>query len=323
MTQRQPTPRLRAQSAVRQTLSALALATAFAAAPLAASSAWAQSESAAAADTAPLATYDAGTVLAQVGGQTITLADLIVARSELPQEYQSAPDDVLFSQLLQLLIRDAVLAEQATMDGLQNDPRVAAQMRFSQRSVLARAYAAKDAEDTSLADSIDSATVRARYDEEVAGIGPVEEVRARHILVESEEAAQAIKAELDAGADFVELAKEKSTGPSGPNGGDLGFFQKGQMVPAFEAVAFEMEPGDISEPVQSDFGWHVIKLEERRSTQPPTPPFEQVEELLKRQMVEEARQERMEALGETLGLSRAEALPPASAIREDALLDAQ
>ncbi len=305
----------------RTALTAIALAVAVIAAPLVEPASAQTTDNAAAA--APLAEYDANSVLAQVGSQTITLGDLIVARSELPQEYQSAPDDVLFNQLLELLIRDAVLAEKATVDGIQNDARVQAQIRFAERSVLARAYAAKDAQDTSIADSIDSAAVRARYDEEVGNLEPVDEVHARHILVETEAEAIAIKAELDGGADFIELAKTKSTGPSGPNGGDLGFFQKGQMVPAFEETAFAMAPGDVSDPVKSDFGWHVIKLEEKRTSEPTSPPFEQIEDLLKRQMVEEARQEHLEGLGETLGLTRSDALPPATAIRDDSLLGVQ
>lgn len=299
----------------------LAASLALGAMPLGAAAQTAGAQTAdAAPEAATLETYDASTVLAQVGEQTITLGDVIVARSQLPGEYQSAPDQVLFEQLLEILVRDAVLAEKARTAGLESDPRVAAQLRFARRNTLSRAFSEHEAEDPAVAGEVTEESVKARYDEEIAQLETQEQARARHILVETEEEAKAVKAELDAGADFAELAKEKSTGPSGPNGGDLGYFERGQMVPSFDEAVFALEVGAISEPVQSDFGWHVIKLEDKR--QAPPPPFEQVKQLLERQMIEEARAARIESYGEELGLSRAEALPPAAAIREDALLGA-
>jgi peptidyl-prolyl cis-trans isomerase C len=113
-------------------------------------------------------------------------------------------------------------------------------------------------------ESISASDVKARYDKEVAATPPEEEISARHILVEAEEEAKALITELDAGKDFAELAKEKSTGPSAGNGGDLGYFTKGRMVPEFEAAAFALEKGQYGkEPVKTQFGWHVIKVEER------------------------------------------------------------
>lgn len=118
--------------------------------------------------------------------------------------------------------------------------------------------------------------IKERYIKEVAATEPELEVRARHILVETEAEAKAIIAELQGGSDFEALAKEKSTGPSGPQGGDLGYFGKGQMVPSFEAAAFELEAGAITDqPVQTQFGFHIIKVEDKRER--PFPPFEQVE----------------------------------------------
>jgi peptidyl-prolyl cis-trans isomerase C len=109
--------------------------------------------------------------------------------------------------------------------------------------------------------------VKARYEQEVAAVPPEEEISARHILLETEEEAKALITELDAGKDFAELAKEKSTGPSAGNGGDLGYLTKGRMVPEFEAAAFALTPGQYGkEPVKTQFGWHVIKVEERRET---------------------------------------------------------
>src|SRR5437868_10295561 len=112
------------------------------------------------------------------------------------------------------------------------------------------------------------------YEEASKQITGEQEVHARHILVETEDEAKAVKAELDKGADFAELAKKKSKDPGASDGGDLGFFTKDQMVPEFSAVAFTLEPGKISDPVKSQFGWHVIKVEEKRNRK--APDFDQV-----------------------------------------------
>jgi len=122
----------------------------------------------------------------------------------------------------------------------------------------------------SVVDPVTEAEVKARYDKEIAASPPEEEVSARHILLKTEEEAKAVIVELDAGKDFAELAKEKSTGPSAAQGGELGYFTKGRMVPEFEAVAFTLKAGEYAkEPVKTQFGWHVIKLEDRRETAPP------------------------------------------------------
>ena len=112
------------------------------------------------------------------------------------------------------------------------------------------------------------------YEEAVKQITGEQEVHARHILVETEDEAKAVKAELDKGADFAELAKKKSKDPGSADGGDLGYFTKEQMVPEFSAVAFTLEQGKISDPVKSQFGWHIIKVEEKRNRK--APDFEQV-----------------------------------------------
>ena len=107
------------------------------------------------------------------------------------------------------------------------------------------------------------------YEEASKQITGEVEVRARHILVETEDEAKAVAEELKKGADFAELAKKKSKDPGASDGGDLGFFTKDQMVPEFSAVAFALEPGKISDPVKSQFGWHVIKVEEKRNRKAP------------------------------------------------------
>jgi peptidyl-prolyl cis-trans isomerase C len=135
-------------------------------------------------------------------------------------------------------------------------------------------------------DPVSDADIKARYEQEVAATPPEEEISARHILVETEEEAKALIAELDAGKDFAELAKEKSTGPSAAQGGDLGYFTKGRMVPEFEAAAFALNKGEYGkEPVKTQFGWHVIKVEDRRETAPPA--FEEVADQVRQLVMRE------------------------------------
>ncbi len=129
--------------------------------------------------------------------------------------------------------------------------------------------------------------LQAKYKDFVANNPPETEHHARHILVTSEEAAREVIAKLDEGADFAELAKESSTGPSGAQGGDLGYFTADQMVPEFSEAAAKLEPGQYSkDPVQTQFGWHVIKVEDRRTAEPPG--FEEVEPQLREAMAREA-----------------------------------
>ena len=144
---------------------------------------------------------------------------------------------------------------------------------------LRRAYFADK-----IASSVTEEAVRAQYDEFVADFVPAPEIRASHILVPTEEEAKAVKAELDGGADFATVAKEKSIDPGAANGGDLGFFGKGSMVAPFEAAAFALtDVGQVSDPVESQFGWHVIRLEEKRESAPPA--FEQVAPQLQQQLL--------------------------------------
>ncbi|MGI9464977.1 MAG: peptidylprolyl isomerase, partial [Aestuariivirgaceae bacterium] len=145
--------------------------------------------------------------------------------------------------------------------------------------------------------------VRARYDD-VIGKQPAEtEIRARHILSKTEDEAKAIIAELDKGGDFAELAKAKSTGPSGPRGGDLGFFGKGQMVPQFEKAAFALEPGAHSPaPVQTQFGWHVIKIEESREK--PKPAFDTVKDQVRNAIAGERIQAALQELRAKVKIER-------------------
>jgi peptidyl-prolyl cis-trans isomerase C len=193
--------------------------------------------------------------------------------------------------LLRVLIDMKVMAGAAKTAGMDQTPLFAQRLNYLKERALRRAYFAD-----AIAAQVTEEAVRKEYDAFVAQFKPQEEIHARHILVETKEEADAIEAELKAGGDFAAIAQEKSIDPgSGANGGDLGFFGKGMMVPEFETAAFAIaNPGDVSEPVQSQFGWHIIKLEEKRQSQPPT--FEQIAPQAQQQVLMRAFNQKVEEL---------------------------
>lgn len=205
----------------------------------------------------PAKAQDANTVVATVGDTEITLGHMIVARATLPEQYQQLPDAVLFEGILKQLIEQTVLAD--SFDGVL-PPRVPLSLENESRSLRAG-----ERVEQILNSAISPELVQAAYDKDYADAQPEKEFNASHILVETKEEALALIVELEGGADFSALAREKSTGPSGPSGGSLGWFGKGKMVPAFEAAVLEMEDGTISEPVETQYGWHVLRLNETRS----------------------------------------------------------
>lgn len=202
----------------------------------------------------------ADTVVAVVGGEEILLGHMIALRRNLPEQYVHLPDETLFPVLLDQLIRQAALAQAAAP--LSTSARL--QLENQSRALAA----AEHVEDLALLE-VSEEEVRTAYDERYAEYVPATEYDASHILVVSEEEAIEIVAELGEGADFAELALARSEGPSGAHGGGLGWFGKGAMVPEFEDAVAALEPGEISEPVRTDFGWHVIRLNETRLSSPP------------------------------------------------------
>jgi peptidyl-prolyl cis-trans isomerase C len=236
------------------------------------------------------AKIDPAAVVATVGDMTITEADLGFAAEDLQQQLQQVPPDQQRAFLVTVLIDMKVMAKAAREAGLADADLFKRRMSYLEDRSLRRDYFTDK-----IASAITEDTVKAAYDDYVKNFKPVEEVHARHILVATEEEAKAIKAELDAGKPFEVLAMEKTTDPSGKqNGGDLGFFQKGMMVPEFEKVAFTLEPGKISDPVQSQFGWHIIKVEEKRMSAPT--PMEQLAQQLSQQVMLKAFDDTMATL---------------------------
>ncbi|MBF9021835.1 peptidylprolyl isomerase [Rhodobacterales bacterium FZCC0069] len=259
---------------------------------------------------APVAAQDASTVLATVNGTDITLGHLIAMRAMLPAQYQELPDEVLYNGMLDQLIQQEVVA-----DSLRGSEDARTKLTMENED---RAFLASVAIDAIAFDTIADADVQALYDANFADAGGDLEWNASHILVATEEEAQNLIDQLNDGADFVALAQEFSTGPSGPNGGALGWFGTGMMVPEFETAVAGLEAGEISAPVQTQFGWHVVKLNESRISAPPA--LEDV----RADLEEELRRQRVDAylaeLTETAEITRPEVEIDMSLIRNIDLL---
>lgn len=205
----------------------------------------------------------AETVLATVNGTEITLGHVISMRERLGQRYDQMPTQDLYTGILEELIRQTLIVD--TEKNGKQTKRTKLALENEIRAVLANQFLIRfNSIPISAADS------QAAYEKNYGSVAPEVEFNASHILVETQEEAKALIATLSDGKDFAELAQEKSTGPSGPNGGSLGWFGLGAMVPAFETAVQEMEIGEVSEPVQTQFGWHVVRLNDKRNKPAPT-----------------------------------------------------
>lgn len=229
-------------------------------------------------------------LLATVNGEEIHKSDAMRALGRIPPQMRQLPEEQLLPSLVNIMIDTRLLADKAEKEGLPDDPEVAAQLNFARNVVLEQMLLNRYLEE-----HINEETLRERYDELVKNTADREQVHARHILVEDEETAKEVIAKLDEGADFAELAEEMSTGPSGGSGGDLGYFSRDDMIPAFADAAFALEPGSYTKtPVKTEFGWHVIKVEDRKTADPPS--FEQVEDQLRQEVARELRAKYVEGL---------------------------
>ena len=206
---------------------------------------------------APASAQDvtADTVAATVNGTDITIGHMIVMRDALSEQYDNLSDEALFQGILDQLVQQTILAQTI------GSPSRAVQIRLENER---RALLAGAAMSLAIDRTVTNEALQAAYNEKFAGAELSREFNASHILVETEHEAQALLDELEAGADFADLAKEKSTGPSGSNGGELGWFGAGMMVPSFEEAVVALEIGQISAPVPTQFGWHIIKLNDSR-----------------------------------------------------------
>lgn len=203
----------------------------------------------------------ADTVVAKVGDTEITLGQLIVARGQLPQQYSQFPNEALFDGLVDQLIQQQLLA-----DALEDVPAgIEITLQNERRSLMAGEVIGAISQA-----AITDEALQAAYDARFADVEEVNEFNASHLLVETEEEAQAAKTRIDDGAAFADVARDVSTGPTGPNGGNLGWFSAGAMVPEFEETIMALEVGEVSEPFETQFGWHVATLNEIRVQPQPT-----------------------------------------------------
>jgi peptidyl-prolyl cis-trans isomerase C len=233
----------------------------------------------AAAPAAQAAPADPNAVVAKVGDETITEGDLSFAAEDLGQELANVPAADRKAFLVTVLIDMKVMAKAARDEKMDQSEVFKRRLQYLEERALRRAYFSEK-----ISTAVTPEALQAAYDEYVKTFVPQEEVHAHHILVASEDDAKAIKKDIDAGASFEELAKTKSIDPSAAqNSGDLGFFSKGMMVPEFEAAAFALENGKVSDPVQSQFGWHIIKVDEKRQSKPPA--LEQIGQQLQQQIL--------------------------------------
>ncbi|MCB1490318.1 MAG: peptidylprolyl isomerase [Rhodobiaceae bacterium] len=257
---------------------------------------------------APHASAQGPQVVATVNGEEITTADLAAAQAELGQAVANMGDAEKRDYILSFLIDMKLMANEGRKRGIENGEGYKIRMNFLRDRVLMQSVLAEEA-----AQPITDDDMKAFYDKAIGQAPKEEEIHARHILVKTEDEAKKVLEEIRGGADFAEKAKEVSTGPSGPNGGDLGFFTKGKMVPEFEAAAFALKAGDVSEPVKTQFGWHIIKVEERRDVQPPS--FDEVKGQIRSVMQRQRQAELVSKLHEGADIKRMDA--PADAATGD------
>lgn len=255
---------------------------------------------------------DADTILAKVDGTDITLGHVIGLASRLPDQFRQMPDDVLFNGILEQLIDQTALLKGMT------EPltlRAKIDLENSQREILVG-----DALSRVLREAISEDTLRALHAERFLTAEPAREYNAAHILVDSEDLARDLAARLADGADFAGLAREHSSDPgSAARGGDLGWFGLGRMVPQFEEAVVSLSTGETSEPIQTQFGWHLIRLADTRSAE--APPFEAVREELAGTLQQQVVMDHIAAAREAAEIEiMAEGIDPAI-IRDQTLLD--
>jgi peptidyl-prolyl cis-trans isomerase C len=253
----------------------------------------------------------ADTVVATVNGQDITLGQMIVMKQSLEDpQLANMPDQAVFDMMLDQLVRQAAVAQQGT-----ETAGTRAELELQRRNTLAATTVAKIAQSQPSDDE-----VQAAYDKMFADAEPTKEFNAAHILVETEEKAKELKKQLDNGAEFGALAEANSTGPSGPNKGDLGWFAADQMVPPFAEAVKAMEKGQISDPVKTDFGWHVIQLNDTRMAEVPT--LEELRPQLVQSVLREKVQTEVERLATEAEVEKTEGIDPALLSKID-LLEAE
>jgi peptidyl-prolyl cis-trans isomerase C len=240
---------------------------------------------------------DGDPVVARVNGIDIHQSDIAFAEEESGGNMPNMAPEQKREYLINYLVDVIVMSQAAEQQKLADRPEVKHRLAFDRNRLLMESLL----QDTGHAALSDAAEHQV-YDEAIKQVKNEEEVHARHILVPTEDEAKAILAQLKGGADFAALAKEKSKDPGAAEGGDLGYFTKDQMVPEFAAVAFKLDKGQLSDPVKTQFGWHVIKVEDKRIK--PTPTFEQVKPQIDNYVAHRAQSQLVEKLRSAANVER-------------------
>jgi peptidyl-prolyl cis-trans isomerase C len=252
----------------------------------------------------------ADTVLATVNGTDVTLGQMVALRETLPEQYQALTDDVLFNGILEQLIQQTALTQ--SMDGkvTKRDEIMLENQR--------RAYLSSTALQAVVEGAVTDATIQAAYDAKYVGGSPATEYRASHILVATEQEALDLKKQIDEGADFAELAVANSSDGSAAGGGDLGWFGQGMMVKPFEDAVMALQPGQVSDVVQTQFGFHLVKLVETRDAAAPS--LDEVRAELAAEIERAAIEGHIASLTEGAAITRTEGIDPAT-VRLQTLFD--
>lgn len=257
------------------------------------------------------ATPAADTVVATVNGTEITLAQMVATRAGLPEQYKGLPDDVLFKGILDQLVQQTLLQQEI-------EPALTDYQKMQLENDR-RASIAAIAVDAVLKAAVTDTAIQAAYDAKFKDFTPGTEYRAAHILVDSEEKANEIKAQIEGGLDFAEAAKQHGTDGTAASGGDLGWFGPGMMVKPFEDAVVSMKAGELKGPVKTDFGWHLIKLTETRAAA--APKLEEVRDELLGELQQKAITDHVAALTSAAKIEKpGEGIDPA-VLKDETLLD--
>ncbi|MGH6915149.1 MAG: peptidylprolyl isomerase, partial [Geminicoccales bacterium] len=250
----------------------------------------------------------ASVVVAKVEGQPIYQAEVLAAFRSLPPKIQKEGLEKVYEHVLEMLIERKMMTIYGRREKFDQDPVVKRRLKLAEDQIVREVYL-----DRLIRKYMTEERVRAHYDELVRKNPPTKEVRARHILVDSESKAKELIKQVKAGKDFAKLASKNSIGPSAQSGGDLGYFTAPEMVKPFSDVAFGLKEGEVSDqPVKTQFGWHIIKVEDVRTRN--IPPFEKVKAQVEREVWEKLgedflRQYREQTTVERFSLDGKTALP--------------
>lgn len=243
------------------------------------------------------ATGAADPVVATVNGAAIHRSDVVDFQKMLPPQYQRMPLEMIYPAMLDKLIEMKLVAEAGHKANLQNDKEVKQQVAEIEERVIEQVYLQR-----AISKQVTDAAVHKKYDEYVKTTPARQEIKARHILVQTEAEAKDIEAQLKKGADFAQLAREKSIDPSAKaEGGELGYFTRDEMVPEFSEAAFKLKDGQISDPVKTQYGWHIIQVEAHRTS---TPTFEEMRDKLAFDMSNEIKTQVVENLRKNAKIER-------------------